>query len=256
MTRKKLLLATMGLVALLAVVVTGLIYAGPLGQSENDVPIPDHAEKIGEIIQEHEGDDRLLATVNGHDFTAGELRVGYEHQMVVEPGLTEDEAIKTVILHRFDDIMLASEAESRGLTTSEDEARELMRRTKDLCESDENFEAECRDTLRRMGLDYDDYWEQGIPVFQRNHTALKAMSAIRSEYLENNDTDAEGERLDWLVLQEVRETADIFWHDNDIETLYDEAVVARVNELSQPPVTPTPPGGPDDTEDPVGNVND
>ena len=74
MARKKLLLATMGLVALLAVAVAGMIYAGPLGQAEEDVPIPGHAESIGEIIQEQEGDDTVLATVNGHDFTTQQLR--------------------------------------------------------------------------------------------------------------------------------------------------------------------------------------
>ena len=219
-------MAVLGLAALLILAVTGLIYAGPLGQSEDDVPIPDHAERIREITQEHEDDDRILATVNGHEFTAGALRVGYEHELVVDPDLTESEAIKVVILQKFDEVMLLSEAKSRGLTTSEDEARERMQMTKDLCESDEDAEVVCRDMMTRMGLDYDDYWEQGISAYQRNQTVLKAMDALRVEYLGNADTSdarSDEERLDRLILHEVREAADIVWHDEDIGRLFDEA---------------------------------
>ena len=138
MTRKRLLMAVVGLAALLTLTITGLIYAGPLGQSQDQdsVPIPDHPEKIKEIIEEHEGDDRVLATVNGHDFTVGELRMGHEHQSVIEPGLTESEAVKAVILERFDNVLLFSVAESRGLTSSEEEARDRMQMTRDICESD------------------------------------------------------------------------------------------------------------------------
>ena len=230
MTRKRLFMVVVGLAALLTLAITGLIYAGPLGQSQDDVPIPDHPERIEEIIREHDDDDRILATVNGHDFTAGELRMGYEHHLVIEPGLTESEAIKAVILQRVDDVLLLSEAESRGLTSSEEEARERMQMTKDLCEADAQAEAECRDIMTRMGLDYDVYWEDGIATLQRSQTVAKAMHALRVEYLgSTEDADARGheENLDWLVLHEVREAAEIVWHDEDIQRLFDEAHAER-----------------------------
>ena len=156
--------------------------------------------------------------------------VGYESHILVEPDLTKNEAIKATILSRLDAVLLASEAESRGLTTTQDEARVLMERNKALCEEDAESEAECRDVLEKMGLDYDEYWEEAVSVYQENHTALKAMSALREEYLERENTDAEGENLDWLVIHDVRDDAEIVWHDNDIKALYAEAVVARVNE--------------------------
>ena len=208
------------------------------------------------ILKDAPDDDVVVATVNGHDFTTQQLRVGYESHMLVEPDLTENEVIKATILSRLDAVLLASEAESRGLMTTQDEARALVERNKAVCEEDAEIEAECRDVLEKMGFDYDEYWEEAVSVYQENHTALKAMSVLREQYLEREGTDAEGEKLDWLVIHKVRENADIVWHDNDIKALYAEAVVARVNELGPPPVPPTPPGGPDDAQGPVGNVND
>ena len=57
MTRTRLLLASVGLAALLAAAVTGMIYAGPLGQSGDDAPIPDHLERLGEIKRSYQGNN-------------------------------------------------------------------------------------------------------------------------------------------------------------------------------------------------------
>lgn len=112
MKRKRPFWATAGLLALLSVAITGLIYAGPLGQQgEADAPaIPGHGEQIARIIQEQEGDDNVIATENGSNFTVGHLRVGYQSHLLSEPGLTQDEAIKAVILSRLDGVLLASVA--------------------------------------------------------------------------------------------------------------------------------------------------
>jgi len=227
MTRTRLLLASVGLAALLAAAVTGMIYAGPLGQSGDDAPIPDHLERLGEIIQEKEDDGRVLATVNGHSLSVQQLRIAYESHLVVEPDLSEREAIKATILSEVDEVLLASEAESLGLTTTEDEARALLERNRAACEEEPEIEAECRDNMSRMGLDYDEYWEQAVPMFQETQTALKAMDVLRDEYLEREDTGHDGELLDWLVVHEVREDAEIVWHDQDVEVLFQEAHAER-----------------------------
>lgn len=232
MTRKRLFMAVVGLAALLTLTITGLIYAGPLGQSQDQdsVPIPDHPERIKEIIEEHEGDYRVLATVNGLDFTVGNLRMGHEHHSVIEPGLTESEAIKAVILERLDDVLLFSVAESRRLTSSEEEARDRMQMTRDICEADAQAEAECRDLMTRMGLDYDAYWRDGVATFQKSQTVEKAMHALRAEHLGNTeaaDTQGHDENLDWVVLHKARESAEIVWHDKDIQRLFNEAHAER-----------------------------
>ena len=118
---------------------------------ENVSPEDAYLEGISLIIQEKEGDNTVIATVNGRDFTTQQLRVGYESLMLMEPDLTEDEAIKATILSRLDAVLLASEAESKGLTTTRDEARALAERNKAVCEEDAEIEAECREYLEKMG---------------------------------------------------------------------------------------------------------
>ena len=233
MTKKRLLLATIGIVALLSVAVTGIIYAGPLGQTEDNAPIPRHAESIGEIIQKQEGDDTVLATVNGHDFTTHRLRIAYESYMLEKPSLTRNEAIKATILATLDTVLLASEAESRGLTTTRDEAQALVQTTKSTCEENAEIEAECRGNLRKMGLDYDQYWGEIVSSYQDDYTALKAMTSLREDYLDSENTDAEGQKLDWLAIHEVREDATIVWNDNDIKTLFDQAHTERGESLER-----------------------
>ena len=235
MTRKRLLLATVGIVALLSVAITGLIYAGPLGQ-ENEAegpPIPDHGEQIGIIIQEQEGDDTVIATVNGLDFTTYHLRVGYESHMVSEPALTRDEAIKAVILSEFDDMLLTSVAESKGITTTTEEATNLVSQTQATCESSESIKSECKEVLSSMGLDYDEYWSSAVSVYQEQHTILKAMSTLRGEYVEENSPAAEGEDLDWLAIQDVRGNANVVWNDDSIKALFDQAHAERAEYLEQ-----------------------
>ena len=233
MNKRTILLSVVGLVFLLGAIFAGLTFSGPLGQTEDEVPIPDHLERIEVILRDQDGDDKELATVEGNSFTARQLRVAYESHMITEADLTEEEAIKATILHQVDSLVLMAEAASRGLETTGEEAKARVAQNKASCEIDEETEAECRENLSRLGFDYDEYWDQLVPVMQEDRTALKAMDALREEYLASEDTDAEGDLLDWLAIHEVRESAAITWHDEDVEALFEEAHRERTDHLEQ-----------------------
>ena len=233
MTRRTILLLVVGPVVLIGATLAGLTFAGSLGQTEDEVPIPDHLERLEAILQDLEGDDRELATVEGIPFTVGQLRIAYESHMVVEPELSEGEAIKARILDRVDSLLLTAEAASRNLETTEEEARARVEQNRATCEMDDQVEEECRENLSRLGFDYEEYWEKLVPAIQESHTTLKAMDALREEYLTKTTADAEGELLDWLVIHEVRENADITWHDEDAEALFEEAHQDRSYHLEE-----------------------
>ena len=231
MTTRMVLLSVIGLLVLFGAIFAWLTFAGPLGQAEDEVPIPDHLEKIEVILRDQDNDNKELATVEGNSFTAGQLRIAYESHMVVEPEFTEEDAIKATILGRVDSLILLAEAADRDLETTEDEAKARVTQSRQTCEIDEEVEAECRAHLSQLGFDYDEYWTQLVPVMQKEYTTLKAMDAIREEYLAKEDTTAEGELLDWLAIHEVRENADITWHDENVEELFKEAHQARSDHL-------------------------
>ena len=233
MTRRTILLSVVGLVVLIGATLAGLTFAGSLGQTEDEVPIPDHLERLEAILQDQEGDDRELATVEGIPFTVGQLRIAYESHMVVEPELSEGEAIKATILDGVDSLLLTAEAASRNLETTKEEARARVEQTRATCEMDDQVEEECRANLSRLGFDYEEYWEELVPAIQESQTTLKAMDALREEYLTKTTANVEGELLDWLVIHEVRENADITWHDEDAEALFEEAHQDRSYHLEE-----------------------
>ena len=141
--------------------------------------------------------------MNGSDFTVGHLRVGYQSHLLSEPGLTQDEAIKAVILSRLDGVLLASVAEAKGIATTAEDAQALVAQTRATCETDETTKAECTSVLSSMGFEYDAYWKSAVSVYQDQQTILKATTTLRDEYVSENDTDAKGEDLEWLAVHKA-----------------------------------------------------
>ena len=235
MTRKRLILATMGLIALLSMAVTGLIYAGPLGQGDttDDPPITDHGEELQKILQDKEGDDTVLATVNGLDFTTQGLRTAYQSHMLTDPSLTKSEAIKAVILSTFDNVLLTSIAQTKDITTTETEAKTLVNQARSNCETDEAAKADCVSVLASVGLDYEQYWKDMVSAYQEHQTTLKTLSALRDEYTSSNNTTADGEDLDWLAIHDIRENASVVWNDKEIKSIFDKAHTDRGKHLDQ-----------------------
>ena len=124
----------------------------------------------------------MLATVNGHNFTKQDPRFGYELVMLEDPALTEDAAIKASIIARLNEVLLAAEAENRGLTATQAEAQTAVDARKAECESTAESAAECRAVIFRLGFDdYDAYWVDVVATMQKILTQGKVIEALRDE---------------------------------------------------------------------------
>ena len=232
MERKKQLLAILTVVSLITLAVTGLIYAGVPGQESSDNP-RDITDDIIDLIDPKDGDDTVLATVNGLNFTARDARLGYELKLAEEPSLTRDAAIKASILYRIDEVLIASIAQQRSIAATEAEAREVMAREKATCAKDPTIQAMCLAHQQRLG--YDDpsaFWEATVPGYQKDLIRMKTMQALHDDYdltPEGAADDSDIPVINLKLLDAQRANATIVWIDDEMERLYEAAKADRAN---------------------------
>ena len=235
MERKRQLLAILTFVGLITLAVTGLIYAGVPSQHDSDIP-RDITDELVDMVDPKQGDDTVIATINGRNFTAKDARLGHELKLAENPSLTQEEAIRTSILHRVDEVLLASIAEQRNITGTEAEARTLMEREKAACRANPEIEAMCREHQTRLGYDDPDtFWEATVASYQRDVTRMKAVSALHDDYRQTPEgaaDDSDTPLLNLKLLETARADATIVWYDDQMEQLYEEAKVAKSNDLS------------------------
>lgn len=232
MQRKRQLLAILTVVGLITLAVTGLIYAGVPGQGSSDSP-RDITDDVVDMIDPKDGDETVLATVNGLNFTARDARLGYELKLAVDPSLTREEAIKASILYRIDEVLLASIAQQRRIAGTEAEARAVMEREKAACETSPQVQAMCLAHQERLG--YDDssvFWEATVPSYQKDVTRMKVIQALHDDYQQTPEGAADDSDIPLLnlkLLDAQRASATIVWNDGEMGRLYEAAKAARGN---------------------------
>ena len=232
MERKRQLLAILTVVGLITLAVTGLIYAGVPGQGGSDAP-RDITDDVVDMVDPKEGDDTVLATVNGLNFTARDARLGYELKLAEDPSLTREEAIKASIIHRINEVLIFSIAQQEGIAGTEAEARAVMEREKAACETSAETQAMCLAHQERLG--YDDpsvFWEATVASYQKDVTRMKVIKALHDEYRqtpEGADDDSDIPVLNLKLLDAQRSSATIVWNDSEMEQLYEDAKAARGN---------------------------
>ena len=235
MERKRQLLAILAAVGLITLAVTGLIYAGVPSQNDSDNP-RDITDELVDMVDPKDGDDTVLATINERNFTSRDARLGYELKLAENPSLIREEAIKASILHRVDEVLLASIAEQRGITGTEAEARVLMEREKAACRTNSEIQAMCRAYQERLG--YNDpaiFWEATVAGYLKDVTRMKVVKALYDDYRQTREGAADNSDIPLLnlkILETERANATIIWKDTQMQRSYEEAQVARSNELN------------------------
>ena len=248
MPRKRLLTSGALLLLLIsAATISGLLSAQNSGFISN----------FRELIKVKSGDDTVVATVNGIEFTQREVRLGADIITSVDPTISQDDAIRQSILHKVDRHLTLSEVKRRSLMPTIAEARELMQAQKELCMGP--LGAECREFIKRVGFSTEDIWEQSIPGYQEDLGRMRLMEILHTEWQKKVDQGlipAEEDHIVTLkILGNLRNNAQIVWKDDRLESLFEEAQTTRTNNL-YPPTEPVPPGPPHDTTNPAGNPNE
>ena len=109
----------------LATVIFAAIVAGTI-MAQNGTTLSDALQPI-------DGDEEVVATVQGKDDTRGDIRRAAEFWIVTNMAATSEDATNKSIVLVIDRFIAQAEIERRQLTATRKEAEVFMRRNRDIC---------------------------------------------------------------------------------------------------------------------------
>ena len=146
---------------------------------------PADETSLNRVLEPQQGDDEVVAVVQGRDAMRGDVREAAEFWMQADDAMTSDEATGRAIVLVIDRTISQAEVERRKLTPTLAEAEDYMRPHREICLGEHG--AECREALQSLGFDvYDEsYWVDialpeiregpgGNPALSRRYPGEKA----------------------------------------------------------------------------------
>ena len=180
---------------------------------------------LKDALESKDGDETVVATVDGADVTRGNIRHAVEFKMAIDSSLTSEDARSQIIVQVIDRAIAEAEIDRRQITVADKEAEEYMHRNRDLCRGDNG--GQCRDAIEQLGFDISDdsYWSAiALPEYKRMIAETKLFHAIIEE---KSLQDADNDTL--VAMQQalpgiLRTDAVIVWHDDDLKQTYQQAL--------------------------------
>ena len=155
MTRKRILLSV---VALFGVAIVGVAVVG--------TSVAQRDQSFAHVLVQNAGDDDVVATIQGKSLTRGEVRQAADFKQEVDPSLTNDMAVKSVIVSIVDGYVIQAEVERRELVPTEDEASAFMQPHNEACTGEHG--QDCRNGIEQMGLTVEEYWANILPEYRKD----------------------------------------------------------------------------------------
>ena len=175
-----------------------------------------------DIFTQAKGDTEVVAVVKGKDLLRGDVRKATEYRQAKVESLTKNQATKLNIVPLVDDLVILAEVERRKLLPDDKETTEYMQHHKDVCLGEHG--ADCRAEIASLGYSVEEYFEV---AFEDYRTTLGDIRLHQAVFEEQGVTDAGNEARSDAVdafLASLKANAVIFWHDDELRKLYEEAV--------------------------------
>jgi hypothetical protein len=182
-------------------------------------------QERGDIYTDQEGDERVVAVVNGINVGYGDVRKSPGYWQDAEPGLTEEDSFRRTIVGSIDRFVLLSEIEKRGLMPTEEEGLPYMTTHKGACEQQQH----CLDLIAQWGETFEEHWARVAPSFRENLGVTRLNEALLSDGGLGPRDGASDERADALTeaIDQLRSDAKIEWKDDVLERYYKDALAAE-----------------------------
>lgn len=208
MTRMWMLILSAASVALVVgALVTGVTLAGQ--------------DRFSHIQAQAQGDDRVVATIEGKNLTWGDVRVQKDRRKTIDPALTDDQAQANTLYSEVERRFLAAAVESGGFTPTDAEVHAYMEPHKTSCMSPDD--TTCRDFIRGQGFsDPDEFWEAAFMNYKADLGEAKMIRAKLAERgsIGENTTPSEFSSEKRSYIGELQRAASITWHDDTLKRLY------------------------------------
>ena len=181
--------------------------------------------EYSQILHHRSGDSDVIAIVEGRVITRGEIRIAADLLQQVDPSFTNDLAVEMVTTGWIDRFIIQAEVKRRGLVPTRAEAEAYLQPHKEGCLEPEV--ESCREHIKKLGRDLDDYWDDLIPEYQMDLGVAHLLQAVIEE---NGLQDADKIQILNLLdtfKAKLRVEAVITWQDEELERLYQEAIESR-----------------------------
>ena len=181
--------------------------------------------EYSQILHHRSGDSDVIAIVEGRVITRGEIRIAADLLQQVDPSFTDDLAVEMVTTGWIDRFIIQAEVKRRGLVPTRAEAEAYLQPHKEGCLEPEV--ESCREHIKKLGRDLDDYWDDLIPEYQMDLGVAHLLQAVIEE---NGLQDADKIQILNLLdtfKAKLRVEAVITWQDEELERLYQEAIESR-----------------------------
>ena len=190
---------------------------------------------LSDALQPIDGDEEVVATVQGKDDTRGDIRRAAEFWIVTNMAATSEDATNKSIVLVIDRFIAQAEIERRQLTATRKEAEVFMRRNRDICTGG-----------ARCGMSRSCHAPRNQPQRQRvlgKHRTARIRKdggvnqALSGHNQGKNMEDATNEELiavENALPGELRQNAAIVWHDEDLGRTYQGALQSGLAILPVP----------------------
>ena len=217
MTRKLMLtLSAIALTLVVGALVTGVTMA--------------QQGKFTHIQAQKDGDNRVVAVVEGQDLTWGEVRITKERRKAIDPTLTDDQSKADTLYSQVQRLFLQAKVESANLEPTDAEVRAFMEPHKTACMASGN--SACQDFIREQGYsNAEDFWTNAFANYKADLGEIKLVKAnVEAQGLKGDEvTPAQFKGKKDEYIDGLQKNADIVWHDEALKRLYLLEVKERQN---------------------------
>lgn len=201
--KKSLVIISLVVIAILSIGVVAI--ASPLFSSDN-------------LYKHQQGDDEVVAIVQGIEVTMRPIRIGASFARSVSPELSENESLKQVMTELFTRRALLAEAKRLGIDATEEGHAEYMN-SRAAYEDPKRAEP-IREYIKTLGMTDDEYWEKALPGYIEAATIVKLWNMHIEEIGLGNATYEEQWQARNRYAAELLENATIIWKDPVLESVY------------------------------------
>jgi hypothetical protein len=176
------------------------------------------SSSLENLYKHQQGDDEVVAIVQGFEVTMRPIRLGSSFARSMSPELSENESLKQVMTEIFKRKALLAEAERLGIDATEEGYAEYMH-SKAAYEDPERGEP-IREHIQALGMSDDEYWEQALLGFIEAATIVKLWNMHIEEIGLGKATYEEQWQARNRYAAELLENATIIWKDPVLESVY------------------------------------
>jgi hypothetical protein len=166
-----------------------------------------------------QGDDDVVASVNGIDVFMGTIRKATSFLCSTSPEISEDAAIKQVMTELFKRRALLAEANRLGIDGTE-EGYAQYDEIKKSYNDDQEFRGTVQEQIDLLGISEDEYWENALEGYIKTSTIVKLWNYHVSEIGMQNASYEEQWQIRNQYSDELLKKADIVWMNAELESIY------------------------------------